>query len=144
MVKNCGKCEHFVQLDGMFGGCGAGVREEFDHETFSSVPACEAFTPIAQEVECNCPTCSNMAEHMGQIPTNQNGHPMGPMMGMLFNMPPGGMMPMGGMGPCGPQGTSVETEGKTPWVNPLIKNPKPPKPAKVVNLAAWKIEKGKG
>jgi hypothetical protein len=141
MIKNCGKCEHFVQMDGMFGGCTDGQRERFDHETFSSVPACKAFKPIETE-GCTCGNCNN--EHLGQPPMGYDGHPMGSMMSMLMNMPPGTMMTMGaglppGMG--GPQGPPTETKG--PWVNPLIKNPKPPKAAKVVNLEAWRLEKGK-
>lgn len=144
MVKNCGKCEHFVQMDGMFGGCTAGMREKFDHETFSSVPACKAFAPRAEENKCNCPNCRH--EHLAgpDMADFGSGHPMGPMMNMLMNMPPGAMV-MSGMappvGPCGPQGEPVEP--KAPWVNPLVKNPKSPKTAKVVDLEAWKKEKGK-
>lgn len=133
MVKNCGKCEHFIQIDGMFGGCGAGERERFDHETFSSVPACMKFVVSGKE---------KIRQEFEQKFTDYNGHPMGQMMSMMFGMPPGTMMTMGAGLPPGMMPPEQPKE-QAPWVNPLIKNPKPPKPAKVVNLAEWRSEKGK-
>ena len=137
MAKVCGKCEFFVQMDGMFGGCGAGMREKFDHETFSSVPACDKFEP-KDETECACPGCNGKLAQFG------SRHPMAELMQELSEkMPGGGMMFMGEGLPPG-MAPPLAKEKKEPWINPLVKNPEARKPPeKVIHLATWKSEKGK-